>query len=93
MDTKPLAVRSSHPIDLAEYNEDMLFADGFDDALIGIVERAGLPPIACYNKEKCTGILMKDMSLEDADDYFYYNVVGSYVGENTPCFLTIIKEL
>ena len=93
MDTKPLAVRSSHPIDLAEYNEDMLFADGFDDALIGIVERAGLPPIACYNKEKCIEILMKDMSLEDADDYFYYNVVGSYVGENTPCFLTIIKEL
>ena len=71
----------------------MLFADGFDDALIGIVERAGLPPIACYNKEKCIEILMKDMSLEDADDYFYYNVVGSYVGENTPCFLTIIKEL
>jgi hypothetical protein len=93
MDTKPLAVRSIHPIDLAEYNEDMLFADGFDDALIGIVERAGLPPIACYNKEKCIEILMKDMSLEDADDYFYYNVVGSYVGENTPCFLTIIKEL
>ena len=93
MDTKPLAVRSSHPIDLAEYNEDMLFADGFDDALIGIVERTGLPPIACYNKEKCIEILMKDMSLEDADDYFYYNVVGSYVGENTPCFLTIIKEL
>ena len=93
MDTKPLAVRSSHPIDLAEYNEDMLFANGFDDALIGIVERAGLPPIACYNKEKCIEILMKDMSLEDADDYFYYNVVGSYVGENTPCFLTIIKEL
>ena len=71
----------------------MLFADGFDDALIGIVERTGLPPIACYNKEKCIEILMKDMSLEEADDYFYYNVVGSYVGENTPCFLTIIKEL
>ena len=93
MDTKSFAIRSIHPIDLAEYNEDMLFADGFDDALIGIVERADLSPIACYNKEKCIEILMKDMSLEDAEEHFYFNVIGSYVGKNTPCFLTIIKEL
>ena len=77
---------------LAEYNEDMLFADGFGDALVGIVERANLPTIACYNKYKCIEILTKDMNWFEAEEYFYYNVVGSYVGENTPCFLTIIKE-
>ena len=76
---------------LAEYNEDMLFADGFGDALVGIVERANLPTIACYDKNKCIEILMKDMTSGEAEDYFYYNVVGSYVGENTPCFLTIIN--
>ena len=73
---------------LAEFNEDMLFADGFDDALVGYVERITLPTIACYNKDKCIEILMKDMTSFEAEEYFYYNVVGAYVGENTPCFLT-----
>ena len=77
---------------MAEYNEDMLFADGFDDALVGIVERTNLPTIACYDKDKCIEILMKDMTSFEAEEYFYYNVVGAYFGENTPCFLTIINE-
>ena len=55
---------------LAEYNEDMLFADGFGDALVGIVERANLPTIACYDKNKCIEILMKDMTSFEAEDYF-----------------------
>ena len=37
---------------VAEANEDMLFADGFDDALVGYIERAGMPSIACYDKYK-----------------------------------------
>ena len=76
----------------AEMNEDMLFADGFDGALIGYIERAGIPSIACYDRYKCIEILAKDMSYEDAIDYFYFNVVGSYVGENTPCFFTRITD-
>ena len=72
----------------AEINEDMLFADGFDDALVGYIERAGMSSIACYDKHKCIEILARDMSYEDAFEYFYFNVVGAYVGENTPCFLT-----
>jgi hypothetical protein len=72
----------------AEVNDEMLFADGFDDALIGYIERAGMPSIACYDKYKCIDILANDMPYEDAFEYFYFNVVGAYVGENTPCFLT-----
>ena len=72
----------------AEINEDMLFADGFEDALIGYIERAGMPSIACYDKYKCIEILAEDMPYEDAFEYFYFNVLGAYVGENTPCFLT-----
>ena len=72
---------------IAEINEDMLFADGFDDALVGYIERAGSPSIACYDKDKCIDILSNDMSYEEALEYFYFNVVGAYVGDNTPCFL------
>jgi hypothetical protein len=28
-----------------------------------------------------------EMTEEDALEHFYYNMMGSYVGENTPCFL------
>ena len=76
----------------AEINENMLFADGFDDALIGYMERAGMPSVACYDKYKCIEILAEDMPYEDASEYFYFNVVGAYVGEHTPCFLTATED-
>ena len=77
---------------VAEANEEMLFADGFDDALVGYIERAGMPSIACYDKDKCIEILARDMTHEEAVEYFYFNTAGAYVGENTPCFFTRIEH-
>jgi len=37
-----------------------------------------------YSKSKCIQILMKDMSEEDALEYYEYNIVGAYMGEKTP---------
>ncbi len=61
--------------------EELLIADGFNDAIIGIDENS-LRII--YSVTKCIEILMKDMSEEDALEYFSYNVSGAYVGEKTP---------
>jgi len=63
-----------------------LKADGFDDAVIGVEENSMR---LVYSTEKCISILVKDhwMDYEDALDYFYYNVSGSYVGEQTPIFI------
>ena len=72
----------------AEINDEILFANGLEGALIGYIERAGMPSVACYDKFKCVEILSESMPYEDAFEYFYFNVVGAYVGENTPCFLT-----
>lgn len=78
---------------LAEFNEDMLFADGFDEALIGCGERMGVC-VAIYSISKCIEVLMKDnMTDEEAMEYFEYNVLGSYMGENTPMFCTLLDEL
>ena len=52
----------------AEINEEMLFADGFDDALIGYMERAGMPSVACYDKNKCIEILAEDMPYDEAHE-------------------------
>ncbi|MGF9891707.1 hypothetical protein ABEX78_23895 [Priestia megaterium] len=73
--------------DVAEIIPEALFADGFDEALIGYVQRAGMM-VALYDARKCIDVLMinDDMSEEDALEYFHYNVLGAWVGENTPVF-------
>ena len=77
---------------LKDIDEDILRADGVEEALIGYVERAGIPIIACYDKAKCIDILMKDMNADEAVEHFYFNVLGSYVGDYTPCFITKLND-
>ena len=72
---------------LQEANSDALTADGFDEALIGIARRCGQPDLAVYDVNKIIEILCKEMSREDAWEYYEFNVVGSWVGENTPLFM------
>lgn len=60
---------------------EFLFADGFDEAIIGIDSKSDR---VIYSILKCIEILKKDMNELDAIEYFYYNVEGSYVGEKTP---------
>ena len=71
-------------------DEECLTADGFDDAVIGIVY--GVQPKAVYSVRKIVDILMKDMSYEDAVEHFEYNIAGSYVGEKTPLYIYDIQE-
>ena len=54
-----------------------------------------MSPIALYDRYMCIEILMKEdgMSEEDAEEHFSYNVIGSYVGENTPAFVTFNRDL
>jgi hypothetical protein len=63
-------------------DEEILKADGLDEAIIGI-EEGSLRLI--YSKTKCIEIFVNEgMDEEDALEHYYYNVVGSYVGEKTP---------
>lgn len=72
----------------------MLKADGFDDAIIGIGGRCGKPDIIVYDVNKCIKILInQNMTEEEARDYFEFNVVGAWVGEETPIFVREIDDL
>jgi hypothetical protein len=33
------------------------------------------------------------MSIEEAEEYFSYNVEGAWVGENTPAFIKLVELL
>lgn len=62
-------------------DEEVLKADGFDSAIIGIDDSSMR---LIYSVKRYIEILTEDMSEEDAFEFFYYNVKGAYVGEQTP---------
>ena len=69
---------------IVEYfqDEEILKADGFDDAVIGI--DIGTMRLI-YSVTRCVEILIVGgMDMNDAIEYFDFNVRGSYVGEKTP---------
>jgi hypothetical protein len=74
---------------IKEHNEEALTADGFDDAIIGVAERCSCLPLVVYDAEKCIEILQRDsdMTEEEAIEFFSFNTLGAWMGENTPLFL------
>ena len=78
---------------LSEVAPDALLADGFEDAILGIVKRVSQPEIVIYDREKCIEILMRDGSdREEAEEYFEFNTAGAWVGNGTPGFLVRLPE-
>lgn len=74
---------------LEQYSDlELLKADGFDDAIIGIdlcSERI------VYDVDMMTNILISDgMEELDAIEYLEYNVLNAYVGEKTPIYINSI---
>lgn len=65
-----------------------LFADGFDDAIIGMDMNSDVYRVV-YGVEKMIFILMHrdSMSEEEALEYLEYNVFSAYLGEGTPIYI------
>ena len=62
--------------------------DGFDDCVVGIVDRFGTLPILCYDRDKMIVSLQKQgMDVEEAIDFFECNIANAWLGDRTPCFL------
>ena len=74
--------------------EGALSADGFDDAIIGTMERFGMDPILAYDWDKCIDILVErdGMDREEAIEYMDFNVTGAWAGEGTPCFIHAYED-
>ena len=69
-------------------DNELLVADGYDDCIVGVVERCGQKPIVCYDVNKMLKQLVAEgMEEEDALEHLEYNVINAWVGDSTPCFL------
>lgn len=69
---------------LANYSdEELMVADGLDNAVIGIDE---MSMRLIYSVSKCIDIFIDEqgMTHEEALEWFSFNTEGSYVGEKTP---------
>lgn len=69
---------------------EILLADGFENAFLGVGQQFNTF-FAIYDKRKCIDILSEEMGMEEAEEYFDFNVVGAYVGKSTPVFVDIIS--
>ena len=73
-------------VDLYDDSE-LLFADGFDDAIVGVTHVTGRDMVVCYDYDECIEILGKEMTYDESIEYFEYNVQGAHMGDRTPLFI------
>ncbi len=75
--------------------DEALTMDGYDDCVIGVLERFGMEPIVLYDKEKVIQKLMDDGcdSYEGANEYYEYNQLGGWHGDKTPGFLIRLPDM
>jgi hypothetical protein len=73
-----------------EWDTELLFLseEEFDEAIIGVSERIGDEPVVAYDTTKIVEILSRSMTVDEAYEYFEFNILGAYVGEKTPVFIT-----
>ena len=72
-----------------EFAEGAIILDGLDEAIVGITEEFGTGRRILYSKDKILDILMKRdlMTNSEAEEFYDYNILGLYAGEQNPVFL------
>jgi hypothetical protein len=72
-----------------EIAEGAILLDGLDDAILGVVEEFGNSPRVLYSKHKILTILCKrdGMTWSESEEFYDYNILGLYAGEQNPIFL------
>ena len=68
----------------------MKLADGFEPAFVGTsISAHNRVQVAVYDYTTCIQVLTAHMSEEEAVEHFSYNVIGTWVGDDTPIFINV----
>ena len=78
--------KTDQRIELENLFPEALFADGFDEAIMGWEASSC---VVVYDYLKCMNILMErdGMAKQEAHEYMEFNVINAYVGDFTPSFV------
>ena len=72
---------------------ELIFADGYDAAILGVVDRFDLPRVV-YSKRAMIDILIEEgMTLIDAIQHLEYNVWNAYVSNKGPVYVDDLDSL
>jgi hypothetical protein len=71
-----------------------LSGEQFDSAILGVLRRCGQEDIIVYDENQVIDILINDdeMTAEEAVEYYEFNILGAWVGDDTPGFLGEFSE-
>jgi hypothetical protein len=72
---------------LDELAEGAIILSGYDDCIVGVSEEFGNGPRIIYSRKKIIEKLMVGIEYEEALEFYYYNIVGGFFGEQNPIFL------
>lgn len=79
---------------IAEWDEEILLFDGFDDAVIGVYQRCSQPLVVAYDYHKCIQVLVADgLSEDEAEEHMSFNVEGGWIGDRTPAVIHPIEVM
>lgn len=59
----------------------------FDVAILGICERADGMSVVAYDRSSVIDVLSRDMSREDAEEWFEFNIARAWMGKDSPVFI------
>ena len=82
-------------VDIDQYAEGAILLDGLESAIIGIVEDFGSPgKKMLYSKQRILDILQERdlMLMGEAEEFYDYNILGLYAGEQNVVFLDLGLE-
>jgi hypothetical protein len=72
------------------FGPELMFLDevDFDYAILGVAQKTDGHDVVVYDTVRVLQVLRRDMSPEDAVEYFDFNISCAYLGPRTPIFLS-----
>jgi hypothetical protein len=68
----------------------VVYPSGFENCILGVAEKFGGPPVAVLDIEKMLSQMQEEgMTYEEALEYFEFNILAAYVGDQTPVYVHI----
>lgn len=74
-----------------EIAEGAIILDGFNDAIIGVVEEFGNGERVLYSKEKIIKIMVERDGMTETEslEFYDFNILGLFAGDQNPVFLIV----
>ena len=79
-------------LEMVGADETLLFADGLDEAILGLTDRDGAT-VVVYDIRQVVSLLRRrdGMAKSEAEEFFAFNIAGAHVGDLTPIFVQVLS--